>query len=142
VDRRDRRGERHQLALGRPVSTNSAWSANLAYATDGSLDTSKYVNLNGGVIYVQVDLGKDLPVNGVQLWHYYGDGRTYHDVIVRLSITVDFSSNVFTIFNNDSNNSAGLGATTSPAMACHTKIRAPPRSASWASIRAREDRVT
>jgi hypothetical protein len=80
------------VALGRPVSTNSAWSANLAYATDGNLDTSKYVNLNGGVIYVQVDLGKDLPVNGVQLWHYYGDGRIYHDVIVRQSTTADFSS--------------------------------------------------
>ncbi|NOU89708.1 hypothetical protein GC102_28745, partial [Paenibacillus sp. LMG 31460] len=49
-------------------------------------------------------------VNRVKLWHYFGDTRQYHDVIVQLSNTEDFSSGVTTVFNNDTNNSAGQGA--------------------------------
>src|SRR5439155_25113649 len=44
--------------------------------------------------------------------HYYGDGRTYHDVIVQLSNDTNFASGVTTVFNNDTNNSAGQGTGT------------------------------
>jgi hypothetical protein len=38
----------------------------------------------------------------------------YHDVIVQLSNTEDFSSGVETVFNNDADNSSGLGAGKQP----------------------------
>ena len=44
-----------------------------------------------------------------KLWHYYGDGRTYHDVIVQLSNDANFSTGVSTVFNNDMNNTSGQG---------------------------------
>ena len=59
-----------------------------------------------GVQWIQIDLGQAYSLNQVNVWHYFGDGRTYHDVIVKVSTTSDFSSGVTTVFNNDTNNSA------------------------------------
>jgi len=49
------------------------------------------------------------PIDTIKLWHYHGDGRTYHDVIVQLSNDPTFKSGVKTVYNNDKNNSSGLG---------------------------------
>jgi len=62
-----------------------------------------------GIQWAQIDLAKSYDVNKVNLWHYFADGRTYHDVIVQLSNTQDFSSGVTTVFNDDKDNSAGFG---------------------------------
>ncbi|MBZ0100238.1 MAG: hypothetical protein K8F30_14250, partial [Taibaiella sp.] len=65
-----------------------------------------------GPQWAQVDFGESYNVERIKLWHYYGDGRTFHDVIMQLSNTADFSSGVTTVFNNDADNSAGQGVGT------------------------------
>ncbi len=42
-------------------------------------------------------------------WHYHKQARVYFDVIVQTADDADFISNVKTLFNNDIDNSAGLG---------------------------------
>jgi len=38
-----------------------------------------------GLQYVQIDLGATFPVNKVSVWHYNGDGRTYHNTKTQVS---------------------------------------------------------
>src|SRR6185436_9130813 len=90
----------NNVALNRPV-TSSAAITNGAFVTNGDKNTANYAGLIEGPQWVQIDL-----------WHYFSDGRSYHDVIVKLSTTADFSSGVTTVFNNDTDNSAGQGAGT------------------------------
>jgi len=88
----------------------------IARITDGSKSTGSfsedYPN-GGGLQYVQVDLGGNYDVSDIKLWHYYGDGRKYKDVIVQVSNDPTFTTGVKTVYNNDTNNSAGRGAGTS-----------------------------
>ena len=105
------------LALGKtPTGGNTL--TNSSYATDGvSGNSNNYTGLNAGLQWMQLDLGAAYNLSSVKLWHYYADGRTYNDVIVMLSNTADFSSGVTRVFNNDTNNSSGLGAGTDAAYA-------------------------
>ncbi len=73
-------------------------------ATDGS-----YIELGPGLQHVQIDLGKACRLEIIVLWHYHGDPRVYHDVVVQVSDDEDFISGVKTLFNNDRDNSSGLG---------------------------------
>ena len=43
------------------------------------------------------------------VWHYHGSARVYHDVIVQVSDDKDFIAGVTTLYNNDHDNSSGLG---------------------------------
>ena len=73
-------------------------------ATDGS-----YLELGPGLQYVQVDLGGTRRIEAIAVWQYHGDPRVYHDVVVQVAGDADFISGVKTLFNNDRDNSAGLG---------------------------------
>jgi len=66
-------------------------------------------NLPSGRQWVQLDLGTTLEVWAVQIWHAYDYPCVYHDVVVQLSNDPDFIDGVVTAFNNDHDNSAGLG---------------------------------
>ncbi len=81
-----------------------------AFTTNGDLNTADYTFIEGGARWIKIDLGAATTVGRIKLWHYFGDTRTYRDVIVQLSTTADFSSGVTTVFNNDVNNTAGQGA--------------------------------
>ena len=63
-----------------------------------------------GVQWVQVDLKTSQVVNAVCVWRYSFWEYAYRDVIVQLSDDADFIDGVTTVFNNDHDNSAGLGA--------------------------------
>jgi len=78
--------------------------------TDG--DLSVWADGGSGLMWVVLDLGASYNLEAVKLWHYYEDSRIYHDVIVQLSNTSDFASGVTTVFNNDTDNSAGQGTGT------------------------------
>jgi peptidoglycan/xylan/chitin deacetylase (PgdA/CDA1 family) len=101
------------LALGKSV-TSSANFANISRITDASMDTANYADgyPSTGLQWVQIDLGASKDVNKIKLWHYFGDSRKYHDVIVQLSDDPTFSTDVTTVFNNDTDDSAGLGTGT------------------------------
>ncbi len=73
-------------------------------AADGS-----YVELGPFVQHVQVDLEKTAEIYAIVVWHYHKQPRVYYDVVVQISDDPDFISGVTTVFNNDHDNSAGLG---------------------------------
>ncbi len=84
----------------------------LEYVTDGDKDGAdgSYVELGPGVQWAQIDLGAKKDVYAVAVWHYHAQARAYRDVIIQIADDADFVENVTTIFNNDHDNSAGLGA--------------------------------
>ncbi|MBD3413672.1 MAG: hypothetical protein GF421_04470 [Candidatus Aminicenantes bacterium] len=83
----------------------------LEYVTDGekSGEAGYYVELGPGLQYVQIDLGASYPLHAILVWHYHSQARVYRDVVVQLSDDPDFISGVQTVFNNDHDNSSGLG---------------------------------
>jgi hypothetical protein len=82
--------------------------------TDGDKegDGDSFVELGMGKQWVQIDLGSSLPVFAILVWHYHGEPRVYHDIVVQLADDPDFANNPRTVFNNDHDNSSGLGVGT------------------------------
>lgn len=80
--------------------------------TDGV--KTAYSNMDDtGPQWVKIDLGRSYELDKINLLHYYTatDIRTYHDVIVQLSNDSTFATKT-TVFNNDTDNSAGQGTGT------------------------------
>ena len=101
--------QNENIATGATLSSSVPFD-NSAFATDKQTDnTADYARGTSGLQWMQVDLGAAYDLNEIQLWHYYGDGRSYHDVIVQLSNDATFANGAVTVFNNDTNGSAGLG---------------------------------
>lgn len=73
-------------------------------ASDGS-----YVELGPFLQHVTIDLEAQSNIYAVVVWHYHKQARVYFDVVVQVADDPDFVKNVTTIFNNDIDNSAGLG---------------------------------
>jgi hypothetical protein len=79
--------------------------------TDGDksgMDGS-YVELGPNLQNVTIDLQVRYTIYAVPLWHFHKQARVYSDVVVQVSDDPDFITNVRTLFNNDHDNSAGLG---------------------------------
>lgn len=102
------------LAEGKPVTSSDDFPVigEVDLVSDGDKDGADgcYVELGPGVQWVQIDLGAEKTLYAVAIWHYHSQARVYRDVIVQVSDDPDFVENVHTIFNNDHDNSAGLGA--------------------------------
>jgi len=83
----------------------------IEFLTDGekSGEDGYYVELGPGVQYVQIDLEESSNLYAILVWHYHTQARVYRDVIVQISDDPDFTEGVETIFNNDHDNSSGLG---------------------------------
>ena len=79
--------------------------------TDGGKEAreGEYVEFGPGAQWVQIDLEKECTLHAIVLWHYHGSARVYHDVVIQVSNDEDFVTGVKTLFNNDHDNSAGLG---------------------------------
>ncbi len=86
----------------------------LAMITDGdkSGEEGSYVELGPGKQWVQIDLGAPYEIYAVLFWHFHNMPRVYFDVIVQLADDAAFTKNVRTVFNNDHDNTSGLGAGT------------------------------
>jgi len=101
------------VARGRRVSAsdNEPVIGELTMITDGDKAgcDGSFVELGPGVQWVQIDLSSAMPIHAIVLWHDHRQPLVYHDVIVQISDDKDFIENVRTIFNNDHDNSAGLG---------------------------------
>ena len=102
------------LAQGITPATdgNDNSTSNIDKATDGNLEVADRWELGGGLKYAQLDLGGSQQVDSLRVWHNFADKRRYHDVVFQLSDDATFASGVTTVFNNDLDNSAGLGAGT------------------------------
>ncbi|MBI2425877.1 MAG: hypothetical protein HYV27_23835 [Candidatus Hydrogenedentes bacterium] len=80
--------------------------------TDGDKDYAKksLIELKEGVQWVQIDLEKEATLYAICLWHFHEGKRVYFDIVAQASNDPNFKDGVTTLYNNDMDNSAGLGA--------------------------------
>ncbi len=101
------------VALKKPVtsSDDAPIIGELSQVTDGDKRgiEGSFVELGPGRQWVQIDLKGRHAIYGVGLWHYRTALRYYHDVVVQVADDADFITNVRTLFNNDYDNTSGLG---------------------------------
>lgn len=102
------------LLSGKAAVTGSdkdPFIGSLDLITDGDKEGSEgsYVELGSGVQWVQIDLGKPVEINALVVWHFHSEPRVYRDVVIQVANDPDFIDIVATVFNNDHDNSAGLG---------------------------------
>ena len=101
------------LSLNKPVTSSDTAPVigELEFVTDGekSGEEGYFVELGPMVQWVKIDLEDTYSLHAILIWHYHSQARVYRDVIVQVSEDPDFISGVTTIFNNDHDNSAGLG---------------------------------
>ena len=98
----------------------------LEMITDGNEEApdgnpwASFVDLGFGLQWVQLDLGKPHALHAILVWRdyswrkklygeYLSDQRVYQDVVVQVSNDPAFKKDVKTVFNNDHDNSSGLG---------------------------------
>jgi NedA-like, galactose-binding domain len=95
-------------------SDKNATADTLAKITDGDKEASdqSIIFLRKGTQWVQMDFGSPQEIYAVVIWHAHNAAKVYHDVIVQVADDPDFIQNVRTIFNNDTDNSSGLGVGT------------------------------
>lgn len=102
------------LAAGRGVTSSDDWPiiGDISYATDGDKqgDEGYFVELGPGRQWIQIDLGKPAEIFAIVAWRYHAEPRVYHDIVIRIGDDASFKNNVRTVFNNDHDNSSGLGA--------------------------------
>lgn len=107
--------EAKNVALGKTVTSSvKPFTGELSQLTDGKKEAFDYdtVEMKKGAQWVQVDLGESYSIQAVALWHDHRYIQVMHDVIVQVSDDPEFKTGVTTIFNNDTDNSSGLGVGT------------------------------
>ncbi|MBN2246490.1 MAG: hypothetical protein JW755_11670 [Candidatus Aminicenantes bacterium] len=101
------------LSLDKPVVSSDMEPVigEVDFVTDGekSGEDGYYVELGPGLQYVQIDLEGSHNLHAILIWHYHSQARVYRDVVVQVSDDPDFIEKVTTVFNNDHDNSSGLG---------------------------------
>jgi hypothetical protein len=101
------------LSRGKPVTSSDDFPliGSLDLITDGEKDAGEgyYVELEEGLQWVQIDLEKSAEIHAIWVWHYHSQRRAYHDVVIQISDDPTFEKGVTTVFNNDFDNSSGLG---------------------------------
>ena len=101
------------ISTGRPVTSSDMEPiiGEIKFVTDGDKEarSGSYVELGPGTQWVQLDLRDEVALQAVLVWHYHSNARVYHDVIVQVSNDKSFVRDVKTIYNNDHDNSSGLG---------------------------------
>lgn len=107
------------LAAGKPVtaSDNEPLLGDPSLITDGDkeADEGYFVEFGPGKQWVQIDLEQSATIHAIWVWHFHSQARAYIDVVVQVSDDPDFLTGVTTLFNNDHDNSAGLGVGKDPA---------------------------
>lgn len=107
------------LARGKPVTASDTFPVigEIDFVTDGDKagNDGTFVEFGPGVQWVQIDLGAPGTLHAIVFWHFHAQARAYHDVVVQASDDPEFKAGVTTLFNNDQDNGAGLGAGKDPA---------------------------
>jgi len=100
------------LALKKKATSSKApFSGSMELVTDGNKEAQEgtALELPPRVQWLQVDLGAVCDLHYIVFWHFHMEPVVYHDVVVQVSSDPDFIEGVTTLFNNDQDNSAGLG---------------------------------
>lgn len=101
------------VALEKPLASSDEEPiiGEIEMITDGDKEAAdgSYVELGPFVQHVTIDLEAIHEIYAIVIWHYHKQARVYFDVVVQVADDPDFITNVRTLFNNDIDNSAGLG---------------------------------
>ena len=100
------------VAAGKTVTSSVApYLGELSRVTDGKKDPldDDAVEFRKGTHWVQVDLGQTFAIHAIVMWHDHRYVQVMHDVILQVSDDPAFKSGVTTLYNNDTDNSSGLG---------------------------------
>jgi hypothetical protein len=101
------------IALGKPVASTDEEPiiGEIAMITDGDKEgmDGSFVELGPFEQHVTIDLGEIHEIYAIVMWHYHKQARVYFDVIILAADDLDFIKNVKVLFNNDFDNSSGLG---------------------------------
>jgi NedA-like, galactose-binding domain len=106
------------LALHKPVTASDTYPliGETPFVTDGDKGGSEgtYVEFAPGPQWVQIDLGAPATLYAIACWHFHAQARAYYGVVVQVSDDPTFKAGVRTLFNNDADDGAGLGAGKDP----------------------------
>lgn len=101
------------VALGKPVTASDEEPiiGETEYITDDDKEAAdgSYVEYGPFLQHVTIDLEGKHEIYAIVVWHYHKQAVVYYDVVVQIADDPDFITNVKTVFNNDIDNSAGLG---------------------------------
>lgn len=101
------------LSHGKPVTSSSPDPVfgKLSMITDGEkgYQNEYLTELPTGTQWVQIDLGQPCEVYAIVVWHFHNAERVYFDLVVRTADDADCAKNIQTLYNNDLDNSSGLG---------------------------------
>ncbi len=101
------------VALGKPVSSTNEEPiiGEIEMITDGDKEAAdgSFVELGPLKQHVTIDLEAEYNIYAIVIWHYHKEGVVFFDVAIQVCDEPDFITNVKTLFNNDIDNSLGLG---------------------------------
>jgi len=101
------------VAFGKPVTSTDEFPiiGKLEWITDGDKEGAdgSFVELGPFAQHVTIDLEAEHNIYAIVVWHYHKEAWVYFDVVVQAATDADFVTNVTTLFNNDIDNSLGLG---------------------------------
>jgi hypothetical protein len=101
------------LSLGKPVAASDMAPVigEVGFVTDGekSGEDGYFVEFGPGKQWVRIDLKESAAISVILIWHFHSQARVYRDVVVQVSDDKDFMTGVMTVFNNDHDDTSGLG---------------------------------
>ena len=101
------------VALNKPVTSSepNPIMGELTMIVDGDKEATEgsVVELGPFKQWVVIDLEQEREIYAIVVWHYHKTPSVYFDVVVQVASDPEFV-NVTTVFNNDDDNSLGLGA--------------------------------
>lgn len=103
------------VALKKSVTSSVApFLGELSQVTDGDKEPfdEQAVEMKKGVQWVQVDLGQAYEIHAIAMWHDHRYVQVMRDVVLQVSNDPEFKSDVTTLYNNDADNTSGLGVGT------------------------------
>jgi hypothetical protein len=93
------------------LSDKSPINGSAELVTDGNKEAgdANVLEMHRKLQWVQIDLEAPNHVDAVLVWHAHDTPQICKDVIVQVADDPDFTNNVRTLYNNDYDNTAGLG---------------------------------
>jgi len=101
------------IALGKMVYSSDDFPVigEIEMITDGDKNAAEgsFVEFGPFLQDLTIDLDGNYKIFAIIFWHYHKQARVYFDVVVQTADNKNMTENVHTLFNNDMDNSAGLG---------------------------------